>query len=68
MLVAGKAATACLDAYDLHGPIIEKRMKQPHRIGAAADGRDDQVGQPFGRSAALRPMPITDWKSRTISG
>jgi hypothetical protein len=45
-------------------------MEDPHRVAAAADARDHDVGLPARGLGHLREAlaPITDWKSRTIIG
>ena len=45
-------------------------MEQAHRIGAAADRRDERIRQSaFARSICFFvSLPMTDWKSRTIAG
>jgi hypothetical protein len=67
---AVQTLAAGLDADDLHVLVVEERMEQPDRVGAAADAATSMSG------SGLRPsiicsrvsLPITDWKSRTISG
>ena len=41
-----QAVAGGLDAEDLDAGIIEERMKQSHRIGAAADAGDQRIRQP----------------------
>ena len=46
-------------------------MEQADGVGAAADGGDDgspAAGLPASRICSRASLPITDWKSRTISG
>ena len=62
--------TRRLDAKNFHGRIVEKRMKQADRIGAAADASKQRIRQAAFRRQhlALVSSPITHWKSRTIAG
>ena len=65
------AAAAGLDADQPHARVVDERVEDAHRVAAAADAGDDEVGQPAGArrgSAARASWPITDWNSRTISG
>ena len=51
--------------------IVEKRVEQAHRVGAAADAGDQRVGQAplaLQHLLARSSRPITDWKSRTMAG
>ena len=45
-----EAVARRLDAVDFHLAVVEKRMKQPHRVRAAADAGEQRIRQP-----ALRP-------------
>ena len=45
-----EAVAGRLDAEDLDARVVEERMEQADRVGAAADAGDEAVGQ-----AALRP-------------
>ena len=71
VFLALKPLAAGFHADDLHVLVVEERMEQADRVGAAADCR-----RPPCRAAGLRLpstalrflAPITDWKSRTISG
>jgi hypothetical protein len=57
--------------YDLHVLVVEERMEQADGVRAAADGGDQGVRQPafgFHHLFFRNSLPITDWKSRTISG
>ena len=69
---AGREAVAGrLDAVDLHARVVEEGMEQAHGVGAAADAGDERVGQPAFRAPCICSrvsLPITDWKSRTITG
>jgi hypothetical protein len=71
MFVALQPLAAGFDADDLDAGVVEERMEDADRVRAAADGGDDdQIRQRPSASSicCLASMPITDWKSRTISG
>ncbi len=59
-----------LDAENLDAGIVEEGMKQPHRVGAAADTGHQGIRQAALGGLHLRMVstPMTDWKSRTIIG
>ncbi len=66
-----QAVARGFDAEDLDRGIVEERMEQAHRVGAAADAgdqRDPAAGLRPPASAARVSLPMIDWKSRTIIG
>ena len=66
----GEPMARRLDAVDLDAGLVEKRVEQAHRIGAAADAGDQQIRQSaLGCVQLLAGLaPMIDWKSRTIMG
>ena len=71
VLVAFQALAASFNADDLDGVIVQERMEEADGIRAATDGgkRPASGKRPSASSiCCLASMPITDWKSRTISG
>ena len=64
------AATRRLDPDHAHLRLVEERMEQADRIGAAADAGDQRVGQAPSLAVicARTSLPITHWKSRTMAG
>jgi hypothetical protein len=59
-----------LDAEHPDVRIVEERVEQADGVAAAADRRDQQVGQAADAASicARASVPITLWKSRTSSG
>ena len=60
-VAAGRDALARrLDAEQPHARVADERREQPHRVRAAADARDERVGQPAGLREDLRARLAAD--------
>ena len=55
-----EAVARRFDAENLHRWIVEKRMEQPHRVGAAADAGDQRIRQAALRLLHLLPGLVAD--------
>ena len=70
MLAGLDAVPGRLDPDHAHLGLVEERMEQADRVGAAADAGDQRVRQPPSLAVicARTSLPITAWKSRTMAG
>ena len=60
-VIAGRdAAAAGLDADQSHALVVDERVEDAHRIAAAADAGDDEIGQAAGRVQNLRARLLAD--------